>query len=417
MIHSAAERLSLGSLLIEPALCGETILSEGDFTDATMQRIFRVLRRLSSSSEAFDIALIIDHFREEEPALVETVKDLVSETTSTVSFRAYEKAVRSATISRQISEAARTISEIAQTRVTAAEKLDEAQRLVNSIRLDQTSDRRSNTTTIRSLIQQLEDLAAGKSVGVPTGFASIDRRLRGLRAGDLVIVAGRPAMGKTTYALNIALRAATQSDSQVLVFSMEMSAEQVMSKLISAHGGIEFDTMMDGSASNNPEFYRAAAVVEKSGIIIDDTPALSVHQLSSRARRTKGLGLIVVDYIGLMSGEADSRVENMTRISGGLKSLARELRIPILALAQLNRGVEMREDKRPHLSDLRDSGSVEQDADIVQMLYRPDYYDPFCAERGTAEVITRKFRLGETGSDVLKFSGAMSRFENLEEAF
>jgi replicative DNA helicase len=268
------------------------------------------------------------------------------------------------------------------------------------------------------LIEYMEKASGSKGgmLGVATGFKDLDERFRGLREGDLVVVAGRPSMGKTTFALNIGLNAAI-AGKKVMVFTLEMSSQQVMQKLLAARCHIPVSRVIDGSAF---DFYGqkvSAALNElaEANLLIDETPAISIQQLSSKARRARP-DMIVVDYIGLMSGGGgNNRVEEMGRISSGLKSLARELGIPVIALSQLNRGVEHREDKRPMMSDLRDSGSVEQDADIIMMLYREDYYDPLSPAQGYVEVLTRKHRMGEVGTDFLLFASNESRFADAQD--
>ena len=220
-------------------------------------------------------------------------------------------------------------------------------------------------------------------------------------------------MGKTTYGLNILTNAA-MAGKRVMMFSLEMSQQQVVGKVISNLSSIPGDKFLNGLAFEEPGFVDALNKLKSSSLLIDDTPGLNIHRLCQRARKQAAIGkldLILVDYLGLIAGDTDSRYENVSRVSSGLKSLARELKTPIIALAQLNRGVEQRANKRPGLSDLRDSGSIEPDADIVQFLFRPDYYQPEEPKlRGLAEVITAKFRLGETGTDAMQFTGKFSRF-------
>lgn len=264
----------------------------------------------------------------------------------------------------------------------------------------------------------------GKLLGLPTGFEKIDYRLNGMKPQDLIIIAARPSMGKTTYCLNIAEHNALRGET-ALFFSMEMSASALMEKMLSSVGGIPLKAIQTGAALHDPDmcdsFKGAAIRLKESGIVIDDRPALTISEMRAAAlsvkRKAGKLGLIVVDYLGLARGEGATREQEVSSISRGLKMIAKDLNCPVIALSQLSRGVENRTDKRPIMSDLRDSGGIEQDADLIGFLYRDDYYNENSNMKGVTEVIWRKFRNGEIGTDYLGWQGDKSRFVNLSRGW
>ncbi|MEO1576663.1 MAG: replicative DNA helicase, partial [Pseudomonadota bacterium] len=269
--------------------------------------------------------------------------------------------------------------------------------------------------------------SSGDVTGVSTGFTDFDKMTSGLQPGDLVIIAGRPSMGKTSLAINIAENAAVGPIIQnkpddavpVAVFSMEMPAEQLSFRLISSLGQVNQGKLRNGTFGEEdwPRINNAVKWMSSAPIFIDDTPALSPTEVRARARRVKrehGLGLIVIDYLQLMqvAGNTENRATEISEISRGLKALAKELSVPVIALSQLNRGVEQRQDKRPVMSDLRESGAIEQDADVIAFIYRDEVYNKETPRKGIAEVIIAKQRNGPTGDVPLVFQGQYTRFQN-----
>jgi replicative DNA helicase len=255
--------------------------------------------------------------------------------------------------------------------------------------------------------------------GLATGFADLDEMTSGLQPADLIIVAARPSMGKTALAVNMAEHAALKSRKAVAIFSMEMSASQLAFRLISSLGRIDQQHLRNGDLAEEdwPRVTSAITLLSETKILIDDTPALSPAELRARARRMKrqyDLGLIVVDYLQLMAvpGNKENRATEISEISRGLKALAKELNIPVIALSQLNRSLEQRTDKRPVMADLRESGAIEQDADVILFIYRDEYYDKESADKGLAEIIIGKQRNGPTGTVKLTFLGRYTRFES-----
>ena len=254
---------------------------------------------------------------------------------------------------------------------------------------------------------------------MPTGFDKFDDMTTGLHPGELVIVAGRPSMGKTTFAMNIAENAAIGHRAPVAVFSMEMPGEQLAMRMISSLGRIDQHHIRTGQLTDEdwPRITSAVHMLSEAKMYVDDTPALSPSEIRARARRMKrkhGLGLIVIDYLQLMQvgGSSENRATEISEISRGLKALAKELSVPVIALSQLNRSLEQRTDKRPIMSDLRESGAIEQDADVIVFIYRDEVYNEDSPQKGTAEIIIAKQRNGPIGKSMLTFLGKYTKFEN-----
>ncbi len=269
---------------------------------------------------------------------------------------------------------------------------------------------------------RIQELVAqeGDITGIPTGFLDLDRKTAGMQDSDLVIVAGRPAMGKTTLAMNIAENAALKSGVPVAVFSMEMSSLQLVMRLFSSLGQIEQGKLRTGNLDDLdwPKLTSAMNLLRRSKIFIDETPALSPAELRARARRLKrehDIGMIVIDYLQLMQvpGSNENRANEIAEISRSLKALAKELHLPVIALSQLNRSLEQRPNKRPVMADLRESGSIEQDADLIVFIYRDEVYNEDSPNKGKAEIIIGKHRHGSTGTVELQFQGPWLRFANL----
>lgn len=412
------EEHALGCLIFDPRLHDDCFLSENDFTDPRFRELYSLVKSAAKRHGCPDATVILTMV-ESNRELRELVVDLVKETAGTTSFNSVQAELRERTVRRRLVDAAREIDQTArESRDKLSSILDHCQSLVGEIAINQSGETMTGAEAVGRLIDQLDELSAGK-FGLTTGFSSLDRRVRGLRPGSMWVIAGRPSMGKTTFALEIGDHCAIRLQKQVMVFSLEMSAEQLMAKSIACVGEIPMDSFLDGTAASHPRFLDAVSKVKTDRLIIDDTAGLTMHALASKARRQKrrGLDMIIIDYIGLIRGDSDSRTEDITRISAGIKGLAKELRVPIIALSQLNRGVEQREDKRPVMSDLRESGALEQDADLITMLYREEYYRPATPNKGVAEVITRKHRMGEVGTDYLLFDGAHSKFRELPASF
>jgi replicative DNA helicase len=354
---------------------------------------------------------------------------LARDTPTAANVRAYADIVRERSLLRQLITAGTEIASAVFNNdgETARELVDKAEQKVFEI-AEMGFRGKQGAMAVRSLlpavIDQIDDAYANpdKLRGLPTGFSEFDKMTGGLRPGDLVIVAGRPSMGKTTLAVNMAEYAALHTRdtrASVAIFSMEMPSEQVITRMLSSIGGVPLHNLRSGKISDDDwvRITSATSQLSEAKIFIDETPALSPTELRARARRVKrehGLDLIVVDYLQLMQvpGNKENRATEIAEISRGLKILAKELTCPVIALSQLNRGVEQRENKKPVMSDLRESGSIEQDADMILLIYREEVYDRNTTKKGMAEIDLVKHRNGEIGTFVLTFQGQYTRFAN-----
>ena len=348
---------------------------------------------------------------------------LVNQVPSSLNAESYGRIVEGHSIRRKMINAANQIASIAYNeRTNVNDVMDEAEKAVFNV-----SERRlkHDLLPIKSVLSEyydrIDDLAKRPDDihGVPTGFVDLDKMLTGLQPSDLLIIAGRPGQGKTGFLLSVAKNAGLTHKKHVAIFSLEMSNEQVVQRLIAQETGIDSQRLRTGTLHEDewPLFTHSIEVFGDTHIYLDDTPAITPLQLRTKCRRLHmefGLDLIIIDYLQLMGGDTrnDNRVQEVSYISRNLKILARELNVPVLAAAQLSRAVEQRSDKRPVLSDLRESGSLEQDADIVMFIYRPDQYEKDTVKQNVAEIIIAKHRNGPVGSVELVFRGALAKFEN-----
>jgi replicative DNA helicase len=428
-----AEQAVLGGLMLSPEainLLGDLLASD-DFYLNSHRIIYRSIIELSEKNQPFDAITIGEWLSANNLSAkaggTEYLIDLVSQTPSAANIRAYAEIVREKSVLRQMIEAGTEIvnkgfdpegrdirellSDAEQSVFRIAEQGARAKKSFVAVK-DAAKD------AYEQIIKRFEN--QGSLSGLPSGFSELDELTSGLQKQDLIILAARPAMGKTTLALNIAEYAAVKTKKAVAVYSMEMSSGQLAQRLLSSIGRINANNLRSGSLEEEDwsRLSMAIKMLTNSKIFIDDTPALSPQELAFRARRLKrenDLGLIVVDYLQLMQvpGSKENRATEISEISRSLKALAKELDIPIIALSQLNRGLESRTDKRPVMSDLRESGGIEQDADIILFIYRDEYYNKDSQDKGLAEVIISKHRNGSTGMFKLKFFGEYTRFDNL----
>lgn len=351
---------------------------------------------------------------------------LAKDTPSAANIRAYADIVHERSIFRQLIEVGTDIAGSAFNPEgrESKELLDDAERRVFKI-AEQGSRAEAGFKGIKQLltttVAQIDKLfeQEGTLTGVTTGFKDFDEQTSGLQKGDLVIVAGRPSMGKTTFSMNIAENAAIAQGISVAIFSMEMPAESLAMRMISSMGRIDQHRLRTGQLHDEdwPRITSAVSLLSEAKVFIDDTPALSPTDLRARARRLKrehGLGLIVIDYLQLMqvAGTSENRTNEISEISRGLKALAKELEVPVIALSQLNRSLEQRPNKRPVMSDLRESGAIEQDADLIVFIYRDEVYNDESPDKGCAEIIVGKQRNGPIGTTRLTFLGQYTKFEN-----
>lgn len=428
-----AEQSVLGGLMLSSVAWDQVVdkLSEVDFYREDHRMIFRAINDLQENRQPCDAVTVSEWFESHgEAELVDGgryISQLANNTPSAANVGAYADIVREKSILRSLIDAGTQItsSAFAADGRTSQTLLEEAERLVFTI-ADKGSRSGSSFVTVQETLKgamaKIEELNAfeGDITGIPTGYQDFDRLTAGLQPSDLIIVAGRPAMGKTTFAMNIAENAAIKHGKSVAVFSMEMASMQLVMRMFSSLGQIEQNRIRTGTLDDMdwPKLTSAMNLLHKSKIYIDDTPALSPAELRARARRLKrehDIDLIVVDYIQLMAvpDTRENRATEIAEISRSLKAIAKELEVPVVALSQLNRALEQRPNKRPMMADLRESGSIEQDADLIVFIYRDEVYNPETSEKGKAEIIISKHRNGATGTIHLAFQGPWLRFVNL----
>jgi replicative DNA helicase len=431
-----AEQAVIGGLMLAPDAFDRIAdrLNEKDFYRRDHQLIYRAIRELAEKSRPYDAVTLGEWF--DSQGLAEMVAggaylvELASTTPSAANIAAYAEIVRDKAILRQLIEAGSGI--VNDAFVPEGRDSDEllatAEQQIFAIAENRAQGRVEFLPVGKAMAQAFDLLqqryqAGGSVTGLSSGYIEFDEMTAGLQPTDLIILAARPAMGKTTFALNIAESAAMACSQPVAVFSMEMSASQLALRLISSVGRVNATRLRTGQLEDE-DWSRVSAAIRQlkaTKIFIDDTPALSPEGVRAKARRLKrehGLGLIVIDYLQLMAvpGNSENRATEISEISRSLKGLAKELNVPVLALSQLNRSLETRTDKRPVMADLRESGAIEQDADMIVFIYRDEYYNKDASpDKGLAEIIIGKQRNGPTGSFKLKFFGEYTRFDNLAQ--
>lgn len=427
-----AERAILGGLLLDheqiPSI-GEVLVPE-DFYTAAHAKIFELMLAQSSKGDPLDVLGLHDYIvasnTAEDFGGLSYISSLPEQVPSTENLEYYAKLVKEKSVLRQLIKVSAEINKkVMDGSEDLAELLNYAEQEVFQVAQQRSKkDWQALNILLDDQFEKLEQRAAhsGEVTGIPTGFIDMDRMLAGFQRSDLIILAARPAMGKTALALNFAQRAAVAGYG-VGVFSLEMAAGQLAMRVLGSEARVDAGKLRTGmlsKAEDWPALESANETLYHAPMFIDDTPGLSITQVRSKARRLKArnpnLSLIVIDYLQLMSANAQSREQEISAISRGLKHMAKELDLPVLALSQLNRAVEQRADKRPMVSDLRESGAIEQDADIIMFIYRDEYYNPdTTTEPNVAEVIIAKQRNGPTGTVKLFFEGKYTRFENLEQ--
>ena len=428
-----AEQAVLGGLMLDSNAWDAVadIVSAGDFYRRDHRLIFEAVAEVVERRGPCDAVTVSEHLERkglaDETGGLAYLGTLARDTPSAANVRTYAEIVRERAILRQLIEAGGQIasSVFESGGRPATELVDEAEQRVFEIAERGTRSRagfQSVKEILPATVDRLDALhqTPGQLTGVPTGFTELDRMTTGLQPGDLVVIAGRPSMGKSTLAVNIAESAAIGRGVPAAIFSMEMSSEQLTLRMISSLGRVNQGHLRTGQCSDEDwsRINGAIAQLSEAPLFIDETPALTPTEVRARARRLKrerGLGLVIVDYLQLMqvSGTKENRATEISEISRGLKALAKELSIPVIALSQLNRSVEQRTEKKPVMSDLRESGAIEQDADLIMMIYREEVYEPNTTRKGIADIIIAKQRNGPTGEVHLTFLGKYTRFENL----
>ncbi len=423
-----AEIAVLGGLILDNEAWEKIadILTENDFYNQEHRKIYSCIVDLIDQNIPFDVVTINEKVNiSNDKSFSIYLSEIIDQTPSAANIKAYANIVREQSILRQLINVSNALIEKSKEGgVDSKALLDEAEQKIFNISeesLKANSGFQNINQLVKDSLVEIEDRAEkGLSVtGVATGFSDFDNKTTGLQGGDLIIVAGRPSMGKTSFAMNLAEYASLKSDAVTAIFSMEMSGTQLSTRLISSMGRINQQKIRTGKLSDEdwPRLTNAVALLSKANIFIDDTPALTPTDIRARARRLKrdkGLDLIVIDYMQLMqlSSNSENRATELSEISRSLKALARELDVPVVALSQLNRSVESRTDKRPMMSDLRESGAIEQDADIIAFIYRDEVYNPDSPDKGKAEILVAKQRNGPIFNTTLTFLGECTRFEN-----
>jgi replicative DNA helicase len=433
--HSVeAEQAVLGGLLLDPAAwdtVADRVAAE-DFYRPDHRLIFSAIGELSGEAKPCDV-VTISQFLERKGQLegaggLAYLSSVARDTPTAANVRAYADIVRERSLLRQLIRAGTDIVSAVFNNdgETARDLVDRAEQKVFEI-AEGSFRKRDGAVLVRSLlpavIDQIDEWHNNPDQlrGLPTGFTEFDKLTGGLRPGDLVIVAGRPSMGKSTLAVNMAEYAAVNPNTKasVAIFTMEMPSEQVVTRMLASIGGVPLNSLRSGKITDEDwvRITSATSQLSEAKIFIDETPALNPTELRARARRVKrehGLSLVVVDYMQLMQvpGTQENRATEIAEISRSLKALAKELSVPVIALSQLNRGVEQREHKKPVMSDLRESGAIEQDADMILLIYREEVYDKNTTKKGIAEIDLVKHRNGEIGTFLLTFQGQFTRFAN-----
>lgn len=425
-----AEMAVLGSMLMdEDAISvAAELLDINSFYKDAHRKIFECMLDLYNSNKAVDLITLTDELKRqnalEEIGGVSFLTSLVNSVPTAANITHYVGIVKEKSILRSlINNSTKIISSCYESEGNTDEVVDNAQRLIFEVSDKKISGSYSHLKEIiKDSIETIDKLYQKKThvTGLPTGFIDFDIKTAGLQDSDLIVIAGRPSMGKSAFAMGIAEHIGVVEKLPIAFFSLEMSKEQLVQRLLCAHAKVDAHKVRTGylSTSDWPRLTAAAGKLSEAPIFIDDTPAASVMELRAKARRLKAhhdIRLIMLDYMQLMRGSVgiENRQQEISEISRSLKSLARELGIPVVAISQLSRAVERRDDRRPQLSDLRESGAIEQDADVVVLLLREEYYNPTPDNQGVAEVIIAKQRNGPVGSLKLAFIKEFTKFENI----
>ena len=430
--NNEAEQSVIGAIFLEPQalITAAEVLVPEDFYRMAHQRIFNTMINLSDRGQAIDVVTVTEELSAkkelEDVGGISYLTEIANSVPTAANIVHYANIVEEKALLRRLIRVATTIVEDGYTREDEVEALlSEAEKNMMEV-----SNRKNagDFKHIKDVLVQTYDniellhTQKGDVTGIPTGFTDLDKITAGFQRNDLIIVAARPSVGKTAFALNIAQNVATKTTENVAIFSLEMGADQLVMRMLCAEGNIDAQIMRTGAlqAEDWRKLTMAMGSLSNAGIFIDDSSGIKVNEIRSKCRRLQqehGLGMVIIDYMQLISGSGkagENRQQEVSEISRSLKGLARELEIPVIALSQLSRGVEQRQDKRPMMSDLRESGSIEQDADIVSFLYREDYYDKETENENMIEIIIAKQRNGPTGTVTLAFAKEYNKFVNVD---
>ena len=429
-----AEQSVIGSMIMdrEAIVVAAGILHSEDFYGKQYGIVFEAMVELNDEGKPVDLITLQDRLKEKdvppEVSSLEFVRDLITAVPTSANIKYYANIVAEKAILRRL---IRINEEIANTCYVGKESLETILEDTEKKVFDLVQRKGSNEyvpirEVVMNAMNRIEIASKNKGVvtGIPTGFIDLDYRTAGMQPSDLILVAARPSMGKTAFVLNIAQYVAFKQNKTAAIFSLEMSKEQLVNRLFSLESKVDSQHIRTGNLSDAEweKLIESAGIIGKSNLIIDDTPGISISELRSKCRKYKlehNLELVIIDYLQLMSGSGsgrgDSRQQEISDISRSLKALARELSVPVIALSQLSRAVEQRPDHRPMLSDLRESGAIEQDADVVMFIYRDDYYNKDTDMKGVAEIIIAKQRNGPIGTVNLAWLPDFTKFANIQK--
>ena len=428
--HSVeSEQSILGSILLDKEAIitvTETIQPE-DFYKEAHKIIYECMVKLNNKNEPIDLITLTEELRKqghlEDVGGISYITSLSTIVPTTSNVKYYSDIVKEKSVLRKLIKVSNDILNLGYDNSTKVEDLlEKAEKQIFDISQEKSSeDFQSINSVLMDTYDMIERLYTNKEeiTGITSGFEDLNKKINGLQRTDLILIAARPAMGKTAFSLNLVQNAALKGNASVAVFSLEMSKEQLVQRMLSAQSHVELKKIKNGNLDENdwPRIIDAMSVLSNANIYIDDTPGIKISELRSKCRKLKiekGLDLILIDYLQLMEGDNknESRQQEISKISRSLKIIAKELNCPVVALSQLSRAPEQRSDHRPMLSDLRESGAIEQDADIVMFLYRDEYYHPDSERKNIGEVIIAKNRHGETGSVELVWLGEIQKFAN-----
>ena len=431
--NNEAEQSVIGAIFLEPQalITAAELLMPEDFYRMAHEKIFQTMINLSDKGQPIDVVTVTEELSAkkelENVGGISYLMEIANSVPTAANIVHYARIVEEKALLRRLIRVATSIVEDGYSREDEVEALlAEAEKNMMEV-----SSRKNagDFEHIKDVLVETYDsiellhTQKGDVTGIPTGFRDLDKITAGFQRNDLIIVAARPSVGKTAFALNVAQNVATKTDENVAIFSLEMGAEQLVMRMLCAEGNIDAQVLRTGSleAEDWRKLTMAMGSLSNAGIFIDDSPGIRVNDIRSKCRRLQqehGLGMIMIDYMQLIAGSGskpgENRQQEVSEISRSLKSLARELKVPVIALSQLSRGVEQRQDKRPMMSDLRESGSIEQDADIVSFLYREDYYDKETENQNMIEIIIAKQRNGPTGTVTLAFAKEYNKFVNID---
>ena len=429
-----AEQSVIGAMIMdrEAIVVASEIVTSEDFYSKQCGTLFEAMVELNDEGKPVDLVTLQDRLKEKdvppEVNSLEFIRDLITAVPTSANIKYYADIVAEKAVLRRL---IKLNEEIANTCYVGRESLesileDTEKRVFNLIQRRNTGEYVPIRQIVMNAMDQIERASKNKGnvTGIATGFIDLDYRTAGMQPSDLVLIAARPSMGKTAFVLNIAQHVAFKLNQTVAIFSLEMSKEQLVNRLFSLESKVDAQKLRTGNLSDNDweKLIETAGIIGKSNLIIDDTPGITISEMRSKCRKYKldsDLKMIIIDYLQLMSGSGggrnDSRQQEISDISRSLKALARELGVPVLALSQLSRAVEQRPDHRPMLSDLRESGAIEQDADVVMFIYSDDYYNKDTEKKGIAEIIVAKQRNGPIGTIELVWLPEYTKFANMKK--